>query len=156
MYFRNSRDPVDDQFFRIIDQRIDLNKLLYPNAQSRSAFKKPTTTSTRNDGLTPLRISQVIDSCHHNQSIYNVIRLSTFYDIEKLRDLPKEYGIEEQLNKLIGSIQLPPNLNIWSSQAQEQFELLATSNLNTFDLDKTLDNVSELLNNISYYYSNYQ
>lgn len=89
----------------------------------------------------PLRISQVIDSCHQNKSIYNVIRLDTFYDIDKLRDLPKEYGIQDQLDKLIESIKIRPDLQIWSPEAQTEFDRLAASKLNTFDLDKTLDNV---------------
>lgn len=134
------RDPVNDQVFRLIDQRVDLNVWLYPaSARSRSSKNAP---AIRNEDLVPLRISQVIDSCHRNQSIYNVIRLDTFYDIEKLRDLPKEYSIQDQLDKLIESIQIRPDLKIWSAEAQQEFDGLASSKLNTFDLDKTLDNVS--------------
>lgn len=136
-----TRDPVNDQVFRLVDQHVDLNVWLYPsNVRTRSGLKNA--PAKRNDELVPLRISQVIDSCHQNKSIYNVIRLDTFYDIDRLRDLPKEYGIQDQLDKLIQSIQLRPDLKIWSAEAQEQFDRLAESKLNMFDLDKTLDNVS--------------
>lgn len=135
------RDPVNDQVFRLVDQRVDLNVYLYPSGiRTKSSLKN--VPARRTEELTPLRISQVIDSCHQNKTIYNVIRLDTFYDIETLRDLPKQYGIQDQLDRLIDSIQLKPNLEIWSDAAQKEFDRLASSKLTNFDLDKTLDNVS--------------
>lgn len=131
--------------FRLFDQRVDLNVYLYPPSGSRARSGIKNAPSRRSDDLAPLRISQVIDSCHKNQTIYNVIRLDTFYDIETLRDLPKQYGIQDQLDQLINSIQLRPDLKIWSAEAQEEFDRLAGSKLNTFDLDKTLDNVCSLI-----------
>lgn len=90
--------------------------------------------------LPPLRISQIIDSCHRNQSIYNVIRLGSVFDINSLRSLPEQYGINEQLDDLIKRIQVQ-DLKIWTKDAEEGINKLAQSELTKFDVDKTLDNV---------------
>lgn len=90
--------------------------------------------------LPPLRISQVIDACHRNESIYNVIRLGSFFDIDSLRSLPEQYGINAQLDDLIKRIQVH-DLKIWTKDAEEGIQKLAQSELTKFDVDKTLDNV---------------
>lgn len=58
------RNPTEDQIFNYIDQLVDLNDVLYPNEPRRGNAKK------RN--LAPFRISQIIQSCHENQSMFEV------------------------------------------------------------------------------------
>lgn len=67
--FQFSRNPTDDQVFSYIDQLVDLNEILYP--EPRRAKKR---------NLEPFRISQIIESCHANQSIYEV---TLIVDVEK-------------------------------------------------------------------------
>lgn len=53
----------DEVFKNYIDPVIDLNAVIYANGQ-RMKIRSPE--------IEPLRISQVIDSCHRNNSIYKV------------------------------------------------------------------------------------
>lgn len=53
----------DDVFQQYIDKAIDLNSIIYANGPHRK-IRSPQTE--------PLKISQVIDSCHRNSSIYKV------------------------------------------------------------------------------------
>lgn len=82
----------------------------------------------------------MIDACHHNESIYKVIRLESVFDINTLRSLPEQYHISEQLNELIARIQVQ-DLTIWTEAAGEGIAKLRESALQTYDVDKTLDNV---------------
>lgn len=62
--FRLYRNPTEDQIFSYIDQLVDLNDVLYPNEPRRANAKK------RNSA--PFRISQIIESCHANESMFQV------------------------------------------------------------------------------------
>lgn len=69
-------NPSEDQVFHYVDQAIDLNTVLYANGQR---------LKLRRENVEPLRISQVIDSCHRNQSIYRV-SATNFDDLVPLSD----------------------------------------------------------------------
>lgn len=56
-------NPAEDQLFRYINDTIDLNQLV--NHVHRS--KSRTASNTE-----PLRLTEVIESCHRNESIYKV------------------------------------------------------------------------------------
>lgn len=90
--------------------------------------------------LPPLRLSQVIDACHRNQTIYRVIRLDSVFDIDTMKHLPEQYGIRAQLEELIKRIQVQ-DLKIWTKDAEIGIDKLTKSELTKFDVHKTLDNV---------------
>lgn len=134
---------MDDPVFRLLDSRFDLNDWLYPTsrrARIANRQKSVLAQQTPLPALPPLRISQVIDACQHNQSIYKVIRLESVFEINTLRTLPEQYNISEQLNELIARIQVQ-DLTIWTEAAGEGIAKLRDSALQTYDVDKTLDNV---------------
>lgn len=62
-FFCQNSNRSDEVFQQYIDKVIDLNTVIYPNGQR---------TKIRSPEVKPLRISQVIESCHQNHSIYKV------------------------------------------------------------------------------------
>lgn len=60
LFLRSNRS--DEVFQQYIDKGIDLNSVIYANGHRK----------IHSPEIKPLRISQVIDSCHRNNSIYKV------------------------------------------------------------------------------------
>lgn len=126
-------NPTNDQIFQILDEQIDLNELLY-GQQLRKANAAGRT-------LEPLRLSQMIASCHNNESIYRVMRLNNHIDIASITDYPKRFEIDQKLNDLIVGIEVQSNVELLSADATEGIEKLTNSKLNDFMAYKFLDNV---------------
>ncbi|KAG4077541.1 hypothetical protein HA402_002968 [Bradysia odoriphaga] len=127
-------NPTEDQVFKYIDQLVDLNEVLYPE-QRRSSAKK------RNSD--PFRISQIIESCHANQSMFEVLRIGNYLDIRKISNLLKEYAIDEKLEELTGKIQIDTTNDILPDATRAGIEKLRDSELGNFDSDKFIDNLSK-------------
>jgi prominin 1 len=65
------KNPGDDQFFGYIDKFINLNEYLNPTNFNRNSRISRNRQLVNTDN-TPLTISQVIEACHANETIYNV------------------------------------------------------------------------------------
>lgn len=145
LWFHTFSNPKEDQIFRIIDDYIDLNKMLYPQAEQRRLKSKANVikSSALNRVLEPMRLSQVITACHQNQTIYNVLQLSNHFDITSIHDYPVRYGISMRLNELVANIQLESDIEILSQDAVDGIDKLAQSELKDFQGYKFLDNVSQ-------------
>lgn len=135
IYFSN---PSDDQVFELLDNQIELNQFLQRQGQQLSRARKVQYVPRE---LEPFRVSQLIDSCHKNNSIYQVLRLSTIYDIQNVGNMAEQHGITTQLDGLIASIKVDSNVNIWPDSAEDGLDSLAQSSLKDFDVDKYIDNV---------------
>lgn len=75
----NFRNRNDDLFLNYIDKAVDLNSVVYANGQ-RLQLRSPE--------VKPLKISQVIESCHRNNSIYKVRKFGP-YDENNVINLNK-------------------------------------------------------------------
>lgn len=117
----------DDIFQNYIDKAIDLNHFMYPNGRKELR------------SLEPLRISEVIDSCHRNESIYKVLNLKNYFDIREILNYPDRFALVTQLEELVNRIQLP-RIEI---DVEEPIRRLAQSKLRSFDIDKYRDNLNE-------------
>lgn len=127
----------------MIDDYIDLNKMLYPAEQRRLKSKaNGIKSSAVNRVLEPLRISQMIASCHQNETIYDVLQLRNYFDINTIQDFPAQYGIDQQLNELIANIEVESDIEILNQDAVDGIDKLAQSELKDFQGYKFLDNVS--------------
>ncbi|XP_055325440.1 prominin-like protein isoform X1 [Sitodiplosis mosellana] len=120
----------DEVFKNYIDPVIDLNTVIYANGQ-RMKIRSPE--------IEPLRISQVIDSCHRNNSIYKVLNLRNYYDIYEILTYPDRFEIKSQLQKLVQSVEVP-SIEI---HVDDAIVRLAQSGLKDFDIDKFTDNLNE-------------
>lgn len=145
-------DPAEDPVFRYLDQGIDLNQILNNAHRSKSrAVLNPD----------PLRLSQVIESCHRNETIYKVtqrpfissyfqkfnchyhppqvLKLKNHFNIADIREYPKRFQVDMQLQELVDNVRVP-KIDI---RVEEAINKLAQSELKNFDVDKFTDNVSK-------------
>lgn len=88
-------------------------------------------------------VSDVIVSCHKNESIYKVLHLKNYFDIEDIKDYPEKYQIYVKLQQLIKSIELPKDIIILTPDATDAIEKLRQSELNDFAAYKFIDNLNE-------------
>ncbi|XP_037044622.1 prominin-like protein isoform X5 [Bradysia coprophila] len=128
------QNPTEDQVFKYIDQLVDLNEVLYPEVRRSSAKKR---------NSDPFRISQIIESCHANQSMFEVLRIGNYLDIRKISNLLKEYAIDEKLEELTAKIQIDTTNDILPDATKAGIVKLRDSELGNFDSDKFIDNLSK-------------
>lgn len=140
----SNRNPEDDQIFNYVDKYIDLNKILYDET-SKSQFFRDRQSVYKN---VPLRISNLISSCHQNKTFYEVFQLENYYNISEIRTYFQKYKVESLIQDLIKNIQIN-KVTLLTPDAIEQINQLEKSKLNNFDLDKFVDNVCKKDNNIS-------
>lgn len=136
------KNPEHDQVFSYIDSCIDLNKFIFPENQ-RIALRQES-----NEEMQALRISQVISSCHRNESIFEVLRLENLLNIDQIQEFPKQFGIDEKLNELADNVQITSQVRILNDDARKQIRELSKSQLNNFEAYKYVDNLAE---NITHY-----
>jgi prominin 1 len=129
-------NPTNDEIFNHIDKFIDLNKLIYANGQRNRA---------RNTDMQPLKISEVIESCGQNQSIYKVLKLRNYFDINEILSYPQRFDIDSQLEELINNAEIQSNVEILSPEAEEAIRKLAQSELKDFSAYKFTDNLNPVI-----------
>lgn len=135
------RDPTGDQIFGYIDNAFDLNDFIYPVAGKASrGFKNRAT-------LQPFRISKIIEACHENKSIYNVLQMDNLIDINQVLNYEETYGIESKLNELLNKIELTDGIELLTDEARLEITSLSESKLNEFSVDKFDDNLKENITN---------
>ena len=94
------------------------------------------------DPINAPSVSDIIIACHKNKTIYEVLKLENFYDIQNIREFPKQHEIQNKLDAFIDQIKINPNIEILDDRAEEEILRLANSELNNFEAYKFTDNVS--------------
>ncbi|XP_021695516.1 prominin-like protein isoform X2 [Aedes aegypti] len=133
------KQPHDSQMIDYIDTYFNLNKH-YERIGTQSARSKWKQQAT-NRKVDPIRIADVIESCRGNNSIYQVLKLSNFYDIQEIRQFPEEYGITRELERLKNEIKVP-TVQILDDQAKKNIGILRDSRLNDFVAYKFVENLT--------------
>lgn len=88
-------------------------------------------------------MSEVIVACHNNESMYNVLHLKNYFNIEDIKDYPEKYQIDVKLQQLIDSIELQNDIKILTPEAIQAINQLKQSELNDFAAYKFKDNLNE-------------
>ncbi|KAL9701975.1 hypothetical protein quinque_005416 [Culex quinquefasciatus] len=133
------KHPRDSQVIDYIDTYFNVNKQYEQIRSQNTRSKWKLQANARPD---PLRIAEVIESCSKNNSVYEVLKLSNFYDIQEIRQFPEDYGITRELNALKEKIEIK-KVDILSPTAKKNIEELRDSRLNDFMAYKFIDHLTE-------------
>lgn len=68
-----------------------------------------------------------------------VLKLRNYFDIKEILTYPQRFGVDDQLQGLVDSVQVP-EIQI---HVDDAIRRLAQSGLKNFDIDKFTDNVSQ-------------
>ena len=138
------KNPSDDPLFEYVDRFIDLNQYLYPQQMQSAKQRKGNVGKSpiiAKQSLPPFRISEVIEACHQNGSIYEVLRLKSIVSMDEIRNYPQTYGINEKLNKLVQDMEITPGVEIVNDKTLTELTRLAESELGNFNADLFTDNL---------------
>lgn len=109
------RNPTESQLLNLANDVLNLNRTVGVNAT----------------------VQEILTSCEKNQSIYNVFKLKSVFDLEKVDDYIEQYSIEEELNKLAENIDVNfDNIEILSEEAKVKLDKLAESGIDNIEFDK--------------------
>lgn len=89
--------------------------------------------------------------CHHNETLYNLLHLQTFYDVESLKNWREEYGVGDFIASLKNKIQLDDdlrNIQILSPQAERDLVELAESQISDLNLTQYTRLMQEQITNL--------
>ncbi|CAO1328869.1 unnamed protein product, partial [Diamesa tonsa] len=139
------RNPQHDQVFEYLDNYIDVNKFLFADTQRNN--QKNGAKNVKD--IEPLRISQIINSCHSNESIFEVLRLDSHVNISEIVEFPKQYGIDAKLNELVDNVAVNSKIRILTNEARAEIRELSKSALNDFAAYKYTDNLTQNITNFN-------
>lgn len=125
------RHPGDTRIFAMIDELVHLEEKY-----------------AQQPGLKTLKVSDIIRSCHRNESIYSVLNLENVINITQLSNYPRQYGITQRINELTTRIKLDREVDILTPSAKAQLLRLANSPLNEFNFSVYTSVLSEKITSI--------
>jgi hypothetical protein len=78
-----------------------------------------------------MSLRELIDRCHRNDTVYNILQMRHVYDVTELRHWRKEFGIGGFISNLKSKIQLDDlkGIQILSPQAEKDLQELAESQI---------------------------
>ncbi|KAL0278786.1 UNVERIFIED_CONTAM: hypothetical protein PYX00_000496 [Menopon gallinae] len=83
------------------------------------------------------RLSQIINECHRNESIYKTLKLDIFYDIDKLQEELDKNNFEDQIKRLRNRFNVrTDDVVLLDPEAKVKLINLARSPLNDIQFDK--------------------
>lgn len=133
------KHPRESQVIEYIDTYFNVNKQYEQIRVQSTRSKWKLQANARPD---PIRIAEVIESCSKNNTVYEVLKLSNFYDIQEIRQFPEDYGIIRELNALKEKIEIK-TVHILTPAAKKNIEELRDSRLNDFMAYKFIDHLTE-------------
>ena len=107
--------PDNSELFKVLDQ-----KFIQPRIQSQYSSAKH------------LSLRHIMSSCHHNETLYNLLDLKSIYNVEELKNWKNDYGIGDDISSLKNKIRLDDNLRgieILTPQAKKDLLQLAHSEI---------------------------
>lgn len=143
------RAPENHKVFTdFIDVVVDLNEYMYsrnPSSSTSKLYNRANTPLKRKnaDSLEQFKISDVIIDCHQNKSIYQVLRLKNYIDVQDILKYLVDYEIGNKITELINSIKVDNNVNLFSTGIEESITRLIDSELSTFDADQFTSNLAD-------------
>ncbi|XP_055611924.1 prominin-like protein isoform X3 [Uranotaenia lowii] len=134
-------NPRDSQMFEYIDVYFNINKQYEQIRTKGLGSRSKLLRQGPNRQVEAIQTAEIIESCKANNTIYEVLKLKNFYDINDIRQFPEEYGITQQLKDLKKQIRID-EVDILSEQAERDIEELRHSRLNDFHSERFVDNLT--------------
>lgn len=124
----------------MLNQRVFCDTLNDPNSELFEIIDK-----TFVNKYIPNNVSNIIKSCHRNESAYLAFNLKTRKDVTKLPDLWNEYRIVEQIERFKSNIHLNGRVTIIDKKTERELEKLEQSGIGSINLDRFMEIVSPFL-----------
>ena len=143
-------NPNDSEIFQLLDK-----KVIQPLMQNQ--FERQASEKTRDRVSSPIEtalkdmsLTEVINSCHQNETMYKILRMDSIYNVEELRDWKTTYNVGSYLSNLKNKIRSDDinNIQILSPQAQRNLEELAQSQISDLNFTQYTHLIQEQITSI--------
>lgn len=94
------------------------------------------------DEIVNSNISTIIETCHKNESAYNVLKLENKLNVTHLPMYLEEYGITEQIEEFKKNIHFTDQIVLINEQTQNEIDKLKTSGIGDISFDSFMRVVS--------------
>ncbi|XP_076182936.1 prominin-1-A isoform X1 [Ptiloglossa arizonensis] len=125
-------NPKDNRMFSMIDDVVQIKKLLYPQNPNAD-----------------VNMSYIITSCHQNKSLYEVLRLEYLFNLKTLRKYTGRYDINNTIQQLRRKINLSPDVVILTDSAKTKLNDLAQSGLSDIKFYQYAEILADNITNIN-------
>ena len=121
------QSPNDNQLLQLLDDVVRLDKFFVAEGSKQHV---------------DITVSSIIQSCHANGSIYNVLQVANLVNISEVSDYKSRFNIESKINQLKTRIDFGGNVTILTEDAKYELQSLAQSNINHINFTMFADVVS--------------
>lgn len=134
------KHPDNSRIFDVLDQLVDVDQIYELQNFNYKLMPDGRLSTERNEEASkdkhPVKLwklSDIVKSCHRNNSLFNVLKLRNNYHVEKLMRFPEDDQLRTYIEEMTGSIKLDYNIKILTPEAQEQLVRLSMSPLSDID-----------------------
>ena len=123
-------------------QRIICDPLRNPNSSLLISDLNQFVDYTLRKSNFKLDIKNVINNCHQNRSIFNVLNLQTVFNLNEIYNLTNKFEIEKRMSKLKEKIKFDDRITLITKNGKKKLLELANSELSDFPFHRIIDEVS--------------
>ena len=143
-------NPNDSEIFQLLDKKV-IQPLMQNQFEHQSSEKRRDRVSSPIEtALKDMSLTEVINSCHRNETMYKILRMDSIYNVEELRDWKTTYNVGSYLSNLKNKIRSDDinNIQILSPQAQRNLEELAQSQISDLNFTQYTHLIQEQITSI--------
>ncbi|KAK2575115.1 hypothetical protein KPH14_008839 [Odynerus spinipes] len=126
------KNPKDNRMFKLVDELVQIRRILNP--------KNPNVD---------INMSYIITKCHANETLYNVLKLNTLFDVDTLRKYTGRHDINNTIQQLRRKINLSSSVVILKESARSKLNDLAQSGLSDIKFYQYADLLADNITNIN-------
>ncbi|XP_034944559.1 prominin-like protein [Chelonus insularis] len=126
------KNPNDNRLFQLVDDFVQIKHLLYPRNPKAD-----------------INMSWILNKCHANKTIYEVLKLENVIKLESLRDYIEDYAISSTIDRLKDMINLSPGIVILTESATSKLNDLAQSGLSDIKFYQYAELLKDNITNIN-------
>lgn len=120
------QNPTPSRVLNIVNRLYDVSAIHKSENQHPPHMKPPMEN-------TDFNISSIIRDCHHNMSLFQVLKMERLIDLNKVLEYPTYFGIDEHINTFVSKIKLEGDIIILTPEAERQLIKLAKSPLSSIN-----------------------
>ena len=143
-------NPNDSEIFQLLDKKV-IQPLMQNQFEHQASEKtRDRVSSPIETALKDMSLTEVINSCHRNETMYKILRMDSIYNVEELRDWKTTYNVGSYLSNLKNKIRSDDinNIQILSPQAQRNLEELAQSQISDLNFTQYTHLIQEQITSI--------
>lgn len=143
-------NPNDSEIFQLLDKKV-IQPLMQNQFEHQASEKtRDRVSSPIETALKDMSLTEVINSCHQNETMYKILRMDSIYNVEELRDWKTTYNVGSYLSNLKNKIRSDDinNIQILSPQAQRNLEELAQSQISDLNFTQYTHLIQEQITSI--------